>query len=102
MTSSSLRFALVVVSFSLGLACAEQQAQEAPARSPAQDYPPPPPTTSDGQVVGADGVPPGDKLQQGPRVGTDTALAPGWTEKKGALKYDAKERGVAPARKPDE
>jgi hypothetical protein len=53
-------------------------------------------------VVGADGVPPGDKLQQGPRVGTDTALAPGWTEKKGALKYDAKERGVAPARKPDE
>ncbi len=39
-------------------------------RSPTLDYPPPPAETSDGQVVGADGMPPERKLAQSPKVGT--------------------------------
>lgn len=53
-------------------ACGAQQNQ-APARSPSLDYPPPPVTTSNGEEVGADRVPPGDKLKQGPSVGTEGA-----------------------------
>ncbi len=51
-------------------ACGAQQ-NEAPPRSPTLDYPPPPAQTSNGEVVGADRVPPGDKLKQGPTVGTE-------------------------------
>jgi len=69
-------------------------AADAPLRSPSQDYPHPPPTTSDGEVVGADGVAPSDRLQEGPRVGSEDELAPGWKvdEHKGGLKHDPKER----------
>jgi hypothetical protein len=38
-------------------------------RSPTLDYPPPPAQTSDGQVVGADGVPPERKLATSPKIG---------------------------------
>ena len=59
-------------------ACGAQQNEDAPPRSPSLDYPPPPVETSNGEVVGADRVPPGDKLQQGPKVGTEGAQpAPG-------------------------
>jgi hypothetical protein len=51
-------------------ACAGQGApSESPMRSPTLDYPPPPQQTSDGQVVGADGVPPEVKLRSGASVG---------------------------------
>lgn len=51
-------------------ACASAAASDAnPARSPTLDYPPPPAQTSDGQVVGADGVPPERKLAQSPKIG---------------------------------
>jgi hypothetical protein len=39
-------------------------------RSPSRDYPPPPAHTSDGEVLGADRVAPGDKLDTGPRAGS--------------------------------
>jgi hypothetical protein len=42
----------------------------APPRSPSEDYAPPGAQTSNGEVAGSDQVPPGDKLQTGPRVGT--------------------------------
>ena len=38
-------------------------------RSPSLDYPPPPAQTADGDVLGADRVPPGDKLATGARIG---------------------------------
>jgi hypothetical protein len=50
--------------------CGARQS-DAPVRSPSLDYPPPPAQTSDGEVVGVDRVPPGDRLQQGPKVGTE-------------------------------
>ncbi len=58
-------------------ACAGRN-QEAPARSPAVDYPLPPAQTSDGEVVGADRMPPEDKLRQGPRAGS-TGVVPAET-----------------------
>jgi hypothetical protein len=39
-------------------------------RSPTLDYPPPPAETSDGQVVGADGIRPEHKLTMSPQLGT--------------------------------
>lgn len=39
-------------------------------RSPTLDYPPPPAETSDGQIVGADRMPPERKLAQSPKLGT--------------------------------
>lgn len=50
--------------------CAARPAEGGPARSPSLDYPPPPAQTSDGEVVGADRQPPGDKLATGPRAGS--------------------------------
>lgn len=45
-------------------------AEKAPPRSPTTDYPHPAARTADGQVVGADGTPPEDRLRAGPKVGT--------------------------------
>lgn len=56
-------------------ACAAPQT-ERDTRSPTTDYHEPLQSASDGQVVGADQVPPGDKLQQGPRLGPDGARDP--------------------------
>lgn len=55
----------------LAPACANGAATGANlTRSPTLDYPPPPAETSDGQVVGVDGVPPERKLATSPKVGT--------------------------------
>lgn len=67
-------------------------APEAPVRSPSQDYPHPPPTTSDGEVVGADGVTASDRLQEGPRAGSEADLAPGWKAGEKGLEHDPKQR----------
>ncbi|HEY5958331.1 MAG TPA: hypothetical protein VIV60_17325 [Polyangiaceae bacterium] len=78
----------------LGIAlvgCQASQSESAPPlRSPTLDYPAPAPTTADGRSIGADEKPPGDRLQEGARVGTDPALAPGWEAHHGALTYDPK------------
>jgi hypothetical protein len=50
-------------------ACGGQNADSA-VRSPTLDYPLPPSQTSDGEVVGADGVRPDDKLAEGVHAGT--------------------------------
>ena len=39
-------------------------------RSPTLDYPPSPAETSDGQIVGADRMPPERKLAESPKIGT--------------------------------
>lgn len=41
------------------------------ARSPSNDYPPPAAETSDGEVVGADRVPPNQKLAESPKLGSE-------------------------------
>jgi len=65
---------------------------DAPLRSPTRDYPGPPPTTSDGEVIGADEVPPGDRLEEGARGGNESALSPGWKADEKGLRYDPKQR----------
>lgn len=66
-----------VLAASIAWACASTN-PDAPLRSPTQDYPPPPPRESDGRTMGADNIPPGERLEQGARAGTDNELAPGW------------------------
>jgi hypothetical protein len=67
------------------MGCANHVPAEQPARSPTRDYPAPPPQTSDGQVVGADGVAPADKLERG---ATRDGPAPGWSAEHGEPGYD--------------
>ena len=82
-------------------ACAPSSS-EAPLRSPTRDYPLPPPRTTDGQVVGADNVTPDEKLEQGPRAGSEEALSPGWKADEKGLHYDPKGRvGGAVDQKPE-
>jgi hypothetical protein len=75
----------------LSAACGSSN-QDAPLRSPTLDYRPPPPVTADGKVVGADGVPPQDRLEEGPAAGTKAGLAPGWEAGEEGLRYDPKQR----------
>lgn len=53
-------------------ACMAGPSTDRPAmRSPTLDYPLPPTQTSDGQVLGADRIPPQDKLRTSPRLGSE-------------------------------
>jgi hypothetical protein len=61
----------------LSSACASPQV--APAAPPSSERDPSAPTTSDGEVVGADRVPPSQKLEQGPRVDTNDGVKPAAT-----------------------
>ena len=66
-----IQHSLLWLSLLAAPACASGAATGANlTRSPTLDYPPPPAETSDGQVVGADGMPPDRKLAQSPKVGT--------------------------------
>jgi hypothetical protein len=84
---SRIPFALAGLVFACGGATGE-----APLRSPSQDYRPPPPTTVDGKPVGVDGVPPGDRLEEGAKAGTAPGLAPGWELDERGLRHDPKKR----------
>jgi len=68
---------------SIAVACGGSKPADAPPRSPSSDYPAPAQETSQGEVVGADRVPPGDKLKTGPTIGpggVTPASGPGTTE----------------------
>ena len=54
----------------LGIAACGGSSNDKIVRSPSLDYPPSAAQTSDGEIVGADRVPPGDKLQQGAHAGS--------------------------------
>lgn len=64
----------------LSSACAAPQV--APAGSPSSERDPSAPTTSDGEVIGADRVPPNQKLEQGPRVDSSEGVKPAATPPK--------------------
>lgn len=78
----------------LVMGCASQQSAETTTlRSPTRDYPPPRPPDVDGRVMGADNIPPEERLEQGARVGTQNELAPGWkVEKEKGLTFDPERR----------
>jgi hypothetical protein len=83
----------IVLLFALGLVSAcSPAASDAPLRSPSRDYRPPAPSTSDGRIVGADGVDPRDRLEEGPAVGRENGAAPGWTVDKKGPRFDPKKR----------
>ena len=53
-------------------------------------------------MVGADGVEPRDRLEEGPRIGNEPALAPGWKVDEHGVRYDPEERvGGAVDTKPE-
>lgn len=47
-----------------------------PSKSPTNDVTPPTTNTGDGEVMGADRVAPGDKLNQGPQLDSNEGLKP--------------------------
>lgn len=47
-----------------------------PPQSPINDTRPPATTTSDGKVIGADEVPPGQKLEEGPKLDSREGIQP--------------------------
>jgi hypothetical protein len=47
-----------------------------PPQSPTNDNTPPTTTTGDGKVIGADEVPPAQKLEEGPRLDSNDGLKP--------------------------
>jgi hypothetical protein len=58
----------------LALAC---KAPQTPApTSPTHDHHPPATDPGDGEVIGADRIPPEDKLETGPRLDTNDGLTP--------------------------
>ena len=78
MTRTSL-FSLTVASslFGLVMACSTPSS---PARSPNNnDVQPPTTTTGDGKVIGADEVPPAQKLEQSPRLDAKEGFKPAAT-----------------------
>lgn len=50
-----------------------------PAQSPTNDVHPPATTPGDGKVIGADQVPPAEKLEQGPKLDTRDGIEPAAT-----------------------
>ena len=73
----------------MGIAACGGSRNDKLTRSPSLDYPPSAAQTSDGEIVGADRMPPGDKLQEGPRAGTPgvtPAAGPGGAETSGSKK----------------
>jgi hypothetical protein len=47
-----------------------------PSKSPTNDVTPPTTNTGDGEVMGADRVPPGQKLDQGPKLDSNEGIKP--------------------------
>jgi hypothetical protein len=47
-----------------------------PSKSPTNDVTPPTTNTGDGEVMGADRMAPGDKLDQGPKLDSNEGLKP--------------------------
>jgi hypothetical protein len=77
-----MRSAHLIGSCLLALCCASRE--ELPAQPPVRE--PPALRTPDGEVMGAEGVPPAKRLRGSVRVGEPTELAPGWSEDDGALR----------------
>jgi hypothetical protein len=56
----------------LALACGPSS----PSKSPTHDVTPPTTNTGDGEVMGADRVPPAQKLEQGPKLDSNEGIQP--------------------------
>jgi hypothetical protein len=61
------------LAFSMLGACGPQNS---PTKSPANDVQPPTTTTGNGEVMGADRVAPGQKLEEGPKLDAQDGIKP--------------------------
>jgi hypothetical protein len=52
------------------------QPQNSPTKSPINDVQPPTTTTGNGEVMGADRVSPGQKLEEGPKLDSQEGIKP--------------------------
>ena len=67
------RFSFAVTLAGLLAACG---APANPPQSPVNDTQPPGTTTGDGKMIGADGVPPAQKLEEGPKLDSRDGIKP--------------------------
>ena len=74
------------------MACSSSRSETDYVRSPSLDYGREPPRTSDNRVVGADGVDPHDRLQEGVTLGRPSELSPGWSVEKQGLVHRPEDR----------
>ncbi|MEY2929455.1 MAG: hypothetical protein RL033_204 [Pseudomonadota bacterium] len=90
--SVALGVALAVLSPSLGCSGSAEPAAE--PRYPEKRRPPPLRSASDGEIMGADGVPPEDRLEASP---TNQHPAAGWVVEEGKLvpEKEARQRAAA-------
>ncbi len=70
---NALLASICVVAVVLG-ACAPPGAT--PPKSPTNDVQPPTTTTGDGEIMGADHVAPGQKLEEGPQINSREGVKP--------------------------
>jgi hypothetical protein len=75
MTHSKTIHCLLALSLLLG-ACGQPNG---PTKSPTNDVQPPTTTTGNGEVMGADRVAPGQKLQEGPKLDSKDGIQPAAT-----------------------
>jgi hypothetical protein len=86
--------AIVTAWVLLGVGCAGSAEPAAESRYPEKRRPPPLRSASDGEILGADGVPPEDRREVSP---TNTHPAKGWVIENGALVPEKEARHRAEA-----
>jgi hypothetical protein len=91
-SAAALGLALTVLLPSVGCSGSAEPAAE--PRYPEKKRPPPLRSASDGEIMGADGVPPEDRLEASP---TNTHPAAGWVVEEGKLvpEKEARQRAAA-------
>jgi hypothetical protein len=73
------RTPLLLAALTLSTLLAACGSPATPPQSPSNDVQPPATTTGDGKVMGADQVPPAQKLQEGPKLDSSKGLQPATT-----------------------
>ncbi|HXK19701.1 MAG TPA: hypothetical protein VNG33_17945 [Polyangiaceae bacterium] len=73
------RIPLIATAVTLAALLAACGSPTNPPQTPTNDPQPPAPTTGDGKTIGADGVPPAQKLQEGPKLDSRDGVKPAAT-----------------------
>jgi len=79
MNQQQARISLIATALTLAALLAACGSPATPAQSPSNDSQSPPQTTSDGEAIGADRVPPGQKLEEGPKLDSKDGVKPAAT-----------------------
>jgi len=79
MNQRHARIRLIATAVTLAALLAACGSPASPPQSPINDTQPPTPRTSDGKIVGADEVPPAQKLEEGPKLDSRDGVKPAAT-----------------------